>query len=107
MAFVITQNCINCKHTNCAEVCPVDCLYESPNFVVIDPRDCIDCGICAAVCPVDAIMPGRDVPEDQQMFIRLNAEMSTIWPSISEKASPPPDADEWDGVPGKLRVLER
>jgi len=107
MPFVITENCILCKHTTCAEVCPVDCLYEGPNFLVINPRDCIDCGICAAVCPVSAIMERRYVPQDQQKFIGLNEEMSLVWPNISEKMSPPPDAEEWDGVAGKLKVLER
>jgi ferredoxin len=107
MTFVVTENCINCKHTTCADVCPVECFYEGPNFLVIDPGECIDCAICAAVCEVNAIMPSREVPEDQQVFIRLNAELFSGWPNISEKKSPPPDAEEWEGVPNKLKLLER
>lgn len=107
MPFVVTENCINCKHTTCAEVCPVDCLYEGSNFLVIDPRDCIDCGICAAVCPVSAIMESRNVPKNQHIFISLNAELAMTWPNITDKLPPPPDTEEWDGVPGKLKVLER
>ncbi|HJL60535.1 MAG TPA: ferredoxin FdxA [Pseudomonadales bacterium] len=107
MAFVVMENCINCKHTTCAGVCPVDCFYEGPNFLAIAPQDCIDCGICAAVCPVNAIMERRHVPADQQEFIRLNAELCIQWPKISQKKSPPPDSEEWEGVPDKLKLLER
>jgi ferredoxin len=107
MAFVVTENCINCKDTTCVEVCPVDCFHEGPNFLVISPQECIDCAICAAVCPVDAIMESRNVPEDQQIFIRLNAELAATWPKILEKLPPPPDAEEWEGVTGKLKLLER
>ncbi|RLB64184.1 MAG: ferredoxin [Deltaproteobacteria bacterium] len=107
MAFVVTENCINCKHTSCADVCPVDSFYEGPNFLVINPEECIDCSLCPSECPVGAIMEERDVPRDQRAFIQLNAELATIWPNISEKISPPPDAEEWDGVPDKLKLLER
>lgn len=107
MPFVVTENCINCKHTNCADVCPVDAFYEGPNFLVIDPRECIDCALCPPACPVGAIMEDRNVPEDLRAFIRLNAELSVVWPNISEKQAPPPDAEEWDGVPDKLKLLER
>ena len=107
MPFVVTENCINCKHTSCADVCPVDCFHEGPNFLVIHPCECIDCALCPPECPVDAIMEERDVPADQRAFIRLNAELSAIWPNISEKIAPPPDAEEWDGVPDKLKLLER
>ncbi|MBU2238121.1 MAG: ferredoxin, partial [Gammaproteobacteria bacterium] len=27
MAFIVTDNCIRCKYTDCVEVCPVDCFY--------------------------------------------------------------------------------
>ena len=107
MPFVVTENCINCKHTSCADVCPVDCFYAGPNFLVINPDECIDCAICPSECPVDAIMEERDVPEVQRKFIRLNAELAAIWPNISEKIPAPPDAEEWDGVPDKLKLLER
>lgn len=107
MAFVVTENCINCKHTTCVEVCPVDCFHEGTNFLVIDPRECTDCALCLPACPASAIMESRNVPRDQQAFIHLNAELATSWPIISKKMSPPPDAEEWDGVPDKLKLLER
>ncbi len=107
MPFVVTENCINCKHTNCVDVCPVDCFYEGSNFLVIHPDECIDCALCVPECPGSAIMEDRDVPEDQQVFIQLNAELAAIWPNISEKKAPPPDAEEWDGVSDKLKLLER
>ena len=107
MPFVVTENCINCKHTYCVEVCPVDAFHEGPNFLVINPHECIDCGLCPHKCIVDAIMEDKHVPKEQREFIRLNAELAAIWPKISETQAPPPDAEEWDGVPCKLKLLER
>jgi len=106
MPHVVTENCINCKHTFCAEVCPVDCFYEGPNFLVINPDECIDCICCVSACIVGAIMEERDVPREQHQFIQLNAELSARWPRIMERRDAPPDTEEWDGVPGKLLMLE-
>lgn len=107
MPFVVTENCINCKHTYCADVCPVDSFREGPNFLVIDPDECIDCAICVPACIVGAIMEERDVPANQKMFVGLNAKLAGVWPMIGTGKPPPPDADEWEGVPGKLSMLER
>jgi ferredoxin len=107
MPFVVTENCINCKHTSCADICPVDCFYEGPNFLVINPHECIDCSLCRQACPVDAIKEDKHLAGDQRAFQQLNEELSAIWPNISEKQSPPLDAEEWDGVPNKLKLLER
>src|SRR5436305_8066523 len=57
MTYVVTENCIKCKYTDCVEVCPVDCFYEGENMLVIHPDECIDCGVCEPECPVDAIKP--------------------------------------------------
>ena len=107
MPFVVTENCVNCTHTHCVDVCPGDCFHQGPNFLVIDPDRCIDCAICPPNCPVDAIREARNVPAEQRSFIRLNAEMSAIWPSISAIRPSPPDTEEWDGVPDKLKLLEK
>ncbi|MCC7410914.1 MAG: ferredoxin family protein [Gammaproteobacteria bacterium] len=107
MTFVVTENCIKCKYTDCVEVCPVDCFHEGPNMLVIDPDECIDCTLCEPECPVEAIMSEDDVPEDQHGFIALNAELAKAWPVISEMKPPPADADEWKDVKGKLERLER
>ena len=107
MPFVVTENCINCKHTYCADVCPVDSFHEGPNFLVINPDECIDCAICVPACIVGAIVEERDVPRDQRPFIQLNAELSASWPRLPKGKPPPPDAEEWDGVLNKRRLLER
>ena len=107
MAYVVTENCIKCKYTDCVDVCPVDCFHEGANFLVIDPEECIDCTLCAAECPAEAIFAEDDVPDAQQRFIALNAEMSRVWPVITERREPLPDADEWNGKPDKLGKLER
>lgn len=107
MTFVVTEACIKCKYTDCVEVCPVDCFHEGPNFLVIDPEECIDCTLCEPECPVDAIYADDDVPADQQHFIELNAELSPLWPVISAKKDAPEDADEWADVEDKLKYLER
>ena len=55
MTYVVTETCIKCKYTDCVDVCPVDCFREGPNFLVIDPDECIDCTLCVAECPDEAI----------------------------------------------------
>jgi ferredoxin len=107
MTFVVTENCIKCKYTDCVEVCPVDCFHEGPNFLVIDPEECIDCTLCEPECPAEAIYPEDDLPPGQERFIELNDELSRIWPVITELKEPPADAAEWDGKPNKLDLLER
>lgn len=107
MAYVVTENCINCKHTDCVEVCPVDCFHEGPNFLVIDPEECIDCTLCVPECPVDAIYAEDDVPDNMQEFIALNAELAQKWPVITEKKDALPDAEEWKDKADKLQYLER
>ena len=107
MPFIVTENCIKCKYTDCVEVCPVDCFHEGPNMLVIDPDECIDCTLCEPECPVDAIMSEDDVPENLQPLIELNAELSRNWPVISEIKPAPDDADEWKEKTDKLQYLER
>ncbi|MBX6319369.1 ferredoxin FdxA [Pigmentiphaga sp.] len=107
MTHVVTENCIKCKYTDCVDVCPVDCFREGPNFLVIDPDECIDCAVCIPECPANAIMAEEDVPADQVHFIQLNAELAQTWPSITRTKEPLPDADEWKDKTGKLALLER
>lgn len=107
MTFVVTESCIKCKHTDCVEVCPVDCFHEGPNFLVIDPDECIDCTLCEPECPVEAIYPEDDLPEGQEEFLEINAELSLEWPVITEMKPPPDDAEEWAEVKEKKHLLER
>jgi ferredoxin len=107
MTYVVTESCIKCKYTDCVDVCPVDCFHEGPNFLVIDPEECIDCTLCVAECPAEAIFAEDDVPADQQQLIALNAELAKSWPSLIQRKDPPGDADAWLGVKDKLKLLER
>lgn len=107
MAFVVTDNCIKCKYTDCVAVCPVDAFFEGPNFLVIDPAICIDCALCVPECPAEAIYQDNALPEDQQAYLAINEELSATWPNITEVIAPPADADDWNGVPDKLPLLER
>lgn len=107
MTYVVTESCIRCKYTDCVDVCPVDCFREGPNFLVIDPDECIDCTLCVAECPVEAIFAEDDVPADQQQYIALNAELAKGWKAIVERKDPLPDADEWAARKDKLSELKR
>jgi ferredoxin len=107
MAYVVTEACIKCKYTDCVEVCPVDCFREGPNFLAIDPDECIDCSLCVAECPVGAIYPEDDLPKDQMAFIKLNAELAKNWTSIVNRIDPLPDHADWAEVKDKLQYLER
>ena len=106
MTFVVTEQCIRCKYTDCVDVCPVDCFYEGPNFLVIDPEECIDCALCEPECPVNAIYSEDDLPEQYHEYIDLNKRLATQWPNITEIKAPPEDADEWAGKPDKRKLLE-
>jgi ferredoxin len=106
MTFVVTENCIKCKYTDCVEVCPVDCFHEGPNFLVIDPYECIDCTLCESECPAHAIFSEDDLPDDQQKFLELNAELAKRWPVILHKKEAPVDAMDWDGKLDKLQYLK-
>jgi ferredoxin len=107
MTYVVTDACIKCKYTDCVDVCPVDCFREGPNFLAIDPDECIDCTLCVAECPVAAIFAEDDVPVEQFGFIALNAELAKAWKPITKKKAPLSDAEEWAQVTGKLDQLER
>ncbi|MDG0992927.1 ferredoxin FdxA [Luminiphilus sp. nBUS_16] len=107
MTFVVGEDCINCKHTDCVEVCPVDCFYEGPNFLVIHPDECIDCALCEPECPIDAIYSEDELPAGQEQFLELNAELADIWPNITEKKPALEDAEAWTGKSDKLPLLQR
>ena len=107
MTYVVTDNCIKCLYTDCVEVCPVDCFHIGPNFMVIDPDECIDCTLCEPECPAEAIFAEDDLPEGKDLYIALNEELSREWPVITEMIDAPADAAEWDGKPDKLKLLER
>lgn len=107
MTFVVLENCIKCKYMDCVDVCPVDCFHEGPNFLVIDPDECIDCTLCEPECPIEAIVSEDDIPSGQEKFLELNEELSQSWPVITASKPPPDDAAEWEGVADKLQYLEK
>lgn len=107
MAYVVTENCIRCKYTDCVDVCPVDCFYEGPNMLVIHPDECIDCGLCEPECPVKAILHEDELSNEQLPFVEINEEMSEVWPNINVVKPAPADAKAWENVPGKIQYLER
>src|SRR3546814_8373172 len=79
MTYVVTDACIKCKYTDCVEVCPVDCFYEGETMLVINPSECIDCGVCEPECPAEAILP--DTESGLEQWLELNAKYSTEWRS--------------------------
>lgn len=109
MTHVVTESCINCKYTDCVDVCPVDCFREGPNFLTIDPDECIDCAVCIPECPVNAIYAEEDTPADQIHMIKLNVELAQKagWKNITKRKAALPDADDWKDKTGKLPLLQR
>ncbi|MEJ8814414.1 ferredoxin FdxA [Variovorax ureilyticus] len=102
MTHVVTDSCVRCRYTDCVDVCPVDCFRAGPDFLVIDPDECIDCAVCIPECPVNAIYAEEDVPEGMRHFIDLNARLAQNWPSIAKKEQPLPDAERWSKQTDKL-----
>lgn len=107
MAYIVTEPCIQCKYTNCAAVCPVDAFREGPNFLTIDPFECIDCDACVSECPVEAIYPDDEVPEKWEHYIELNERLAENWSDriINETKDALEDADEWADKEDKLDKL--
>ncbi|GAB6853838.1 ferredoxin FdxA [Asaia astilbis] len=103
MAYVVTENCIRCKYTDCVEVCPVDCFYAGENFLVINPDECIDCGVCEPECPAEAIFPDSD--DRATPWLEVNTKYAAVWPNITRKIDSLPDAEEWKDKPGKDVML--
>ncbi len=106
MPYVVAEPCIKCKYTDCVEVCPVDCFYEGPNFLVIHPDECIDCGACEPACPTKAIFPEESLPPQWTEYVALNARLSQTWPNITDKKSPLPEAETFKDAKGKRGLLE-
>jgi len=100
MTYVVTDACIKCKYTDCVEVCPVDCFYEGENMLVINPNECIDCGVCEPECPAEAILP--DTEDNLEKWLELNTKLSAEWPNITSQKEAPADADEHKGEEGKF-----
>lgn len=107
MTYVVTEACIRCKYTDCVDICPTDAFREGPNFLVIDPGECVDCALCVAQCPVEAIYADDDVPAEQRDFISVNAELAAQWKPILEKQAALADADEWAMARDKRAELDR
>ena len=97
MTYVVIDNCIACKYTDCVEVCPVDCFYEGENMLVIHPDECIDCGVCEPECP-------PDTEPDLDHWVTFNRKYAELWPVIVTKKDPLPDATERDGEKDKLKT---
>ena len=105
MTHVVGESCIGCKYTDCVSVCPVDCFHEGPNFVVIDPEVCIDCGVCVAECPVEAIFDEAVLPAGQGDYVALNARLARQWPVITASTEPLPAAEAWAALRDKREHL--
>lgn len=107
MTHVVTDACIQCKYTDCVDVCPVDCFRAGPNFLAIAPDECIDCAVCVPECPVNAIYAEDDLPDNLRGYIGLNAELAAQWPAISRRDGPLPEAEQFKDRADKLALLQR
>jgi ferredoxin len=106
MSHYVLENCIACKYSDCVESCPVDCFHEGPNFLVIDPEECIDCALCVSECPAQAIKSEGDLTPEDKVFVELNLKYARIWPIIKKRQLPLPNAEEENGKLNKLSQLK-
>lgn len=95
MPFVVTDKCIKCRYSDCVEVCPVNCFYEGKNMVVINPDECIDCGVCEPECPIEAIKSDEELTPAETKWAELNEKYSALWPNITQSKGPLPEAEEF------------
>ena len=102
MTYIVIDECIKCKLTDCVEVCPVDCFYEGENMLVIIPDECIDCGECEPECPIDAIKPDTDESvKDMEKWLLLNKKFSSKWPNISKRKDPMSEHEKFRKIKDK------
>ena len=106
MTFVVTEKCIKCKYTDCVKVCPVDCFYEGANMLVINPDECIDCGVCEPECPVEAIKSDEALAPGEDKWLELNRRYSQLWPMLNKVKPAPADADEWATAKDKADLFD-
>lgn len=106
MTYVVTDNCIQCKYTDCVEVCPADAFHEGPNFLAINPELCVDCDLCVAECPAEAIFADDELPAGMEVFRELNKELAEKWPTIRYQQAALPEADAWKGRANKIELLQ-
>ncbi|MDX1960091.1 MAG: ferredoxin family protein [Leptospiraceae bacterium] len=88
MAYIVTENCVDCKYTSCAAVCPADAFHEAENMLLINPDSCIDCGACVKECPVEAIFPDFDLLKEQKHWIEYNKVNASNYPIITSTKRP-------------------
>ena len=98
MTYVVTDKCIKCKYTDCVEVCPVDCFYEHELMLVINPDECIDCGVCVPECPIDAI---SEESLDLIRWVEINKELSETGQNITKIKDSLPDVDKYEDEKNK------
>ena len=108
MTHVVCDSCINCRYTDCVDVCPVDCFHKGPNFLVIDPDECIDCALCVPECPVDAIFAEDDLSESDRKFLEINATLANSgkWPVLTNKIDACEGADKFSSITDKIELLD-
>jgi ferredoxin len=95
MPYVVTENCVDCRFTDCVEVCPVDCFYGDASQLYIHPDECIDCGACEFACPVKAIFNEDDLPPELTKWTKVNADKVKApgIQHITESSDPLPTAE--------------
>ena len=100
MPHIVTSPCVDHKYQECVAVCPVEAFREADTYLVIDPDECIDCGVCEPECPPEAILP--DTEQVAEAWIAFNTEKSEAWPNITRRKDAPADADDFRDTKGKF-----
>ena len=104
MTYIVNEKCIKCKLMDCVEICPVDCFYEGENMLVINPDECIDCGVCEPECPIEAIVADNNENlEDKEKWLLLNKKFSALWPNITKKKDPMHDHEKFKDLKDKYK----
>lgn len=96
MTYIVDGACIKCKYQDCVSVCPVDCFLEGPDFLVINPDECIDCGVCEPECPADAIHSDTRMTPELEYWAKINLDLANTYRPITKKGLVPADADTWN-----------
>jgi len=92
MGVYVTDNCVDCRYTECVKVCPVSCFHADETMVYVDNETCIDCFACIPACPVQAIVSDDDISDENRKWVDINRDRSAVLPVIKKPVDPLPTA---------------
>ena len=105
MTHVVTSTCVDHKYQECVAVCLVEAFREAETYLVIDPDECIDCGVCVPECPPTPSSQIQMSPKGKRLGLNATPKNPSV--PKSPRAIPPYSLTGWLAVDAERSVLRR